>query len=102
MKALILVDLQNDFFPNGALEVKGGNQVLPAINELLKEPFDLIVATKDFHPPNHVSFAATHGKKPGERINYKGIEQILWPLHCVANTPGSDFAPGWDISKVDI
>lgn len=98
--ALILVDLQNDFFPGGALAVKEGDQVLSTINALLKMPFDLVVATKDYHPPLHVSFASTHGKKAGEVIINGEMAQILWPNHCVQGSSGSDFAPGWDSSKV--
>lgn len=100
MSALILVDLQNDFFPGGALAVSEGDQILPAINELLNKPFDMILATKDFHPPHHISFASQHNKKPGDFIIYRSIEQILWPDHCVQNTFGSEFHSGWDSSKV--
>ena len=101
MKALILVDLQNDFFPSGALEVKTGNKILPAVNKLLEMPFDKIVATKDWHPPHHISFASTHKKRVGEVIDINGIPQILWPDHCVQGTKGADFAPGWPNEKVD-
>lgn len=100
-KALILVDLQNDFFPGGTLAVKGGDEVLPAINALLEMPFDLIVATKDYHPPLHVSFASTHGKRAGETIKMDEIEQILWPEHCVQGSRGCEFSSGWDTGKVD-
>lgn len=98
--ALILVDLQNDFFPGGALEVRNGHEVLPAINQLLEMPFDLIVATKDWHPPRHGSFAATHGKRVGDVIDLDGIPQILWPVHCVQDTNGAQFHEGWDFRKV--
>lgn len=99
--ALILVDLQNDFMPGGALEVKKGNEVIPVVNQLLKETFNLIVATKDWHPKHHGSFASTHHKKVGEVIELEGIPQILWPDHCVQNTNGAEFHSGWDSSKVD-
>lgn len=99
-RALILVDLQNDFFPGGALAVKDGDQVLPAINALLNMPFDLIIATKDYHPPLHVSFASTHGKKVGDIIANAETTQILWPNHCIQGSKGSEFAPGWDASNV--
>jgi nicotinamidase/pyrazinamidase len=92
MTALLLVDLQNDFFPGGALAVKEGDQVLPIVNELIKMPFDLIIATKDYHPPMHISFATTHGKKVGDKIKHHGVEQVLWPDHCVQGTKGSEFA----------
>lgn len=100
-RALILVDLQNDFFPGGALAVKDGDKVLPAINALMKMPFDLVVATKDYHPPLHVSFASTHGKQAGDIISDGETTQILWPNHCVQGSKGSDFAPGWDVVNVN-
>lgn len=100
-KALILVDLQNDFMPGGALAVTGGDEIIPVVNKLLKLPFDLIVATKDWHPANHGSFADNHpNKKIGDHILLKGIDQILWPRHCVSGTTGAEFAPGWDTKKV--
>lgn len=101
MKALLLVDLENDFFPGGALGVKGGDEILPVVNHLLTLPFDCIVGSKDYHPAGHVSFAATHHKKPGERVQVKGREQILWPVHCVQGTPGVEFHPGWDSTKIE-
>jgi nicotinamidase/pyrazinamidase len=101
MKALIIVDLQNDFLPGGALAVSHGDEVIPVINELLKKKFDTVVATKDWHPPDHGSFADMHGKEPGEKIDLYGLEQILWPTHCVQETEGAQFAPGWDHGKVE-
>ena len=77
MNALIIVDLQNDFLPGGALPVAEGDKVIPLANEL-QQRFDLVVATQDWHPPDHGSFAPNHpGKKPGDRIILDGIEQIL-------------------------
>jgi len=100
MKALILVDLQNDFLPGGALAVPNGDEVIPLADEL-QQRFDLVVATKDWHPANHGSFAANHpGKKPGDRIILDGIEQILWPVHCVQNTQGAEFAPSFETSRI--
>jgi nicotinamidase/pyrazinamidase len=100
MNALILVDLQNDFLPGGALPVPHGDEVIPVTNELQRR-FDLVVATKDWHPPDHGSFAANHpGKEPGARIILDGIEQILWPVHCVQNTHGAEFASSFDTSRV--
>ncbi len=100
MKALIIVDLQNDFLPGGALPVPHGNEVIPIANELQRH-FDLVVATKDWHPPDHGSFAANHpGKKPGDRVMLDGIEQILWPVHCVQNTQGAEFASSFDTSRI--
>src|SRR5437588_11479378 len=100
MNALIIVDLQNDFLPGGALPVPHGDEVIPVANEL-QSRFDLVVATKDWHPSDHGSFAANHrGKKPGDRIILDGIEQILWPVHCVQNTQGAEFAPLFDTSRI--
>jgi nicotinamidase/pyrazinamidase len=100
MNALIIVDLQNDFLPGGALPVPHGDEVIPVANELQRH-FRLVVATKDWHPPDHGSFAANHkGKKPGDRIILDGIEQILWPVHCVQNTHGAEFAPTFDTSRI--
>lgn len=102
MRALLLIDIQNDFLPGGALAVPNGNAILPIINELVHYPFDLIVASKDWHPTEHGSFANNHeGKEVGDRINLGGLEQILWPSHCIQGTLGAEFAPGWDTTKVD-
>jgi nicotinamidase/pyrazinamidase len=100
MNALIIVDLQNDFLPGGALPVPHGDEVIPLANELQRQ-FDLVVATKDWHPPDHGSFAANHpGKKPGDRIILDGIEQILWPVHCVQSTRGAEFALSFDTGRI--
>lgn len=99
-KALLLVDLQNDFMPGGSLEVKEGNRILPIIERLLEYPFDLVLASKDWHPKDHSSFARTHGKAPGEEIKVEGLNQILWPVHCVQETSGAEFYPGWNNSKI--
>jgi nicotinamidase/pyrazinamidase len=98
--ALIIVDLQNDFLPGGALAVEKGLEVLPVINQLLKMPFDLVVATKDWHPPQHGSFASTHGRSLGDVIDLEGIPQILWPDHCIQGSKGAEFHEGWDSNKV--
>ncbi len=93
MRALIIVDLQNDFLPGGALPVPEGDAVIPVINGL-QGHFPVIVATQDWHPPNHGSFAVNHpGKKVYDEIDLNGMPQTLWPVHCVQNTPGADFAP---------
>ena len=78
MKALIIVDIQNDFSPGGALAVKEGDQIVPVVNALQKR-FDLVVATQDWHPEHHGSFASTHQKPVGEKIKLQGLDQILWP-----------------------
>src|SRR5437867_10381049 len=92
MKALIMVDIQNDFLPGGELAVPDGDAVIPVANTL--EPaFPLVVATQDWHPANHGSFAANHpGRKVFERIELNGLPQTLWPVHCVQNTPGAALA----------
>ncbi|MBM3837339.1 MAG: bifunctional nicotinamidase/pyrazinamidase [Verrucomicrobia bacterium] len=99
MKTLILVDIQNDFVPGGALPVPEGAAIVPLVNRL-QEHFDLIVATQDWHPPDHGSFAANHpGRKPGEVVDLHGLPQILWPVHCVQNTRGAEFVPGLNAGR---
>jgi len=99
-RALIFVDIQNDFVPGGALPVNEGDQVVPAANRV-QNAFDLVVATQDWHPANHGSFASQHrGKKPGDVIDLNGIPQVLWPDHCVQRTKGAEFHPHLDISRV--
>lgn len=91
MKTLILVDVQNDFMPGGALEVREGDKIIRVINKMISK-FDLVVATQDWHPSNHKSFAINHaGHEEFETIEWHGIEQKLWPPHCIQNTPGADF-----------
>ena len=86
MKALLLIDLQIDFCPGGALEVKEGDQVIPIANALM-EHFDLVVATQDWHPADHGSFAANHPwRRPGQVIDLHGLQQVLWPIHCVQDS----------------
>lgn len=93
MKALLVVDMENDFMPKGSLGVKGADEIVPLINKLMAQ-FPLVIASKDWHPEDHCSFAASHpGKKPGDDITIKGHSQVLWPVHCVRNTPGADFTP---------
>jgi nicotinamidase/pyrazinamidase len=100
MNALVLVDIQNDFLPTGALPVPGGDEVIEPANALMSS-FNLIVATQDWHPRDHGSFAVNHpGKRPGDVIDLHGLQQILWPAHCVQNTPGATFAPGLDMTRV--
>ncbi len=101
MTALILVDLQNDFMPGGALPVPNGDKILPAINVLLEHQFDLIIASQDWHPENHGSFATLHGKQPGDTIVLGDIKQVLWPIHCVQNTYGANFVKGWKLGKIN-
>jgi nicotinamidase/pyrazinamidase len=99
-KALIIVDVQNDFLPGGALAVTDGDAILPLINETQKD-FELIVATQDYHPSNHASFAVNHpGKKPGDIIDLQGIKQVLWPVHCVQGSQGAEFSPKLDTTEI--
>ena len=100
MNALIIVDVQNDFLPGGALAVPRGDQVIPVANRVSSK-FDLVVATQDWHPANHGSFAANHpGKNIGDVIEFHGLEQILWPVHCVQDTRGAAFAEELDTSGI--
>ena len=101
MRALILVDLQNDFMPGGALAVPGGDEVMPVANRLMGR-FELVLASQDWHPVDHGSFAANHpGKRPGDRIELNGLDQILWPVHCVRETSGAEFHAELDCSRID-
>jgi nicotinamidase/pyrazinamidase len=92
MRALIVVDIQNDFLPGGALAVEEGDQVIPVVNRLMNW-FELVVATQDWHPRNHGSFASNHpGRKPGDLITLGGLPQVLWPVHCVQGTQGAELS----------
>ena len=101
MEALILVDLQYDFMPGGALAVPKGDEVMPLANPLASR-FELVVASQDWHPPKHRSFSSQHaGKKPGDVIDLEGIEQRLWPDHCVQNTHGAELHHDLDRSRIE-
>lgn len=90
MKALIIVDVQNDFMPGGALEVRNADEIIPEVNKL-QEEFNLVVFTKDWHPENHKSFVTQHkGKNLYDVIDLNGLPQVMWPVHCVQNTHGSE------------
>ena len=97
------MDIQNDFLPGGALAVSEGDQVIGVANDLTSRGrFDLVVATQDWHPRDHASFAANHaGKQIGDVIDLDGLPQVLWPVHCVQNTTGAELAPGLDRSHID-
>lgn len=100
MRALILVDIQNDFVPGGALAVPDGDAVVPIADSVARS-YDLVVATQDWHPREHQSFAANHsGRSPGERIDLHGLAQVLWPVHCVQGTRGAEFVDALDRSRV--
>jgi len=101
MNALIIVDVQNDFLPGGALPVKDGDIIIPVINNL-QDKFDLVVATQDWHPFDHKSFASSHsGKKVFEEIILDGLPQVLWPDHCVQETVGAKFSPLLHSRKIE-
>ena len=100
MKALILVDLQNDFLPGGALAVPEGDAVIRIANKLLGS-FPLVVATQDWHPENHGSFASNHpGRQVFDQTSLNGLSQTLWPVHCVQGTPGAELASDLDRSRI--
>ena len=99
-RALIIVDVQNDFMPGGALPTHHGEQIVPVINAL-QPRFDIVVATQDWHPPNHGSFASNHpGKKPGDVVDLNGLQQILWPDHCVQGSKGADLHDDLDTLRI--
>lgn len=109
MKVLLLVDLQNDFCPGGALAVPDGNETIPVANSLIKSgDFDLIVASQDWHPANHISFAQNHsGKQPFESIEVTNAaqekdQQTLWPVHCIEHSKGAALHPELDTAAIDL
>lgn len=100
MKAFVIIDIQYDFLPGGSLAVNEGDKVIPLINQL-QDHFDLIVATQDWHPHNHQSFAAEHpGKKAFEVIDLHGLNQVLWPVHCVQGSNGARFSEELEANKI--
>ncbi len=100
MKALVLVDIQNDFMPFGALPVADGDAVVATANELMPQ-FKFVVATQDWHPVGHASFASNHpGSAPGDTAEIDGRPQVLWPDHCVQNSPGASFHSALDIGGI--
>jgi eukaryotic-like serine/threonine-protein kinase len=101
-RVLLVVDVQNDFCPNGALAVAGGDQVVPIINKLSRR-FAHVILTQDWHCEDHLSFASSHpGKKPLDRVDLPYGEQILWPDHCVQRTPGAEFHPNLDVVHCEL
>ncbi|TWT29983.1 bifunctional nicotinamidase/pyrazinamidase [Blastopirellula retiformator] len=101
MRALLLVDVQNDFLPGGSLAVPEGDQIIPVISDCI-DRFDVVVATKDWHPAEHESFASQHfGQAIGDQIDLHGLPQILWPDHCVQHSAGSEFAENLDAAAID-
>lgn len=101
-EALIVVDLQNDFCPGGALPVEGGNEIVPIINQLVQD-FEHVILTQDWHPAHHSSFASSHpGRQPFETIQMPYGPQTLWPAHCVQGSAGADFHPGLAAGRADL
>ncbi len=101
MKTLVIVDVQNDFIPGGSLEVPDGDYIVPVINKILPA-FDLVVATQDWHPKEHMSFASNHpGKKEFEKLSLDGMEQVLWPDHCVQGSNGAEFHSSLNMQPVE-
>ena len=100
MKSLVIIDIQNDFTPGGSLAVPDGDHIIPIINRL-QGHFDLVAATQDWHPQNHVSFASNHPKeKPFNKIDLHGEDQTLWPDHCVQGTRGAMFHPALETNRI--
>ena len=101
MTALLLIDFQLDFLTGGSLAVPEGEAILPLLNDL-QPRFDLVVATQDWHPAGHRSFASTHaGRAAFEDITWRGLPQRLWPDHCVQGTPGAALHPGLNLDRVE-
>lgn len=102
MHALIVVDMQVDFCPGGALAVAGGDQILGLVNALMAD-HDAVVLTQDWHPADHSSFADNHpGGRPYQTVTMPYGEQVLWPVHCVAGSAGAAFHPGLDLGRADL
>lgn len=101
MKTLILIDVQNDFIPGGSLSVPEGDQIIEPINNMLHK-FDLVIATQDWHPHDHKSFASNHpGKQVFDTIDLQGLEQKLWPDHCVQRMEGAAFHPDLNTAPIE-
>jgi len=101
MNCLVIADIQNDFCPGGALSITGGDQVIPIINKISAK-FDKVVATQDWHPQGHISFASSHDRRPFEVIPIAGEQRVLWPDHCVQGTFGAKFHKDLDLAGVDL
>lgn len=99
MKTILIVDVQNDFCPGGALAADQGDQIIPVINRIMPQ-FDLVVATQDWHPPEHKSFAINNDKTVGEVITLNGQPQMMWPRHCEQNTWGAQLHLALDQSRI--
>lgn len=101
MNALVIIDVQNDFMPGGSLAVPNGDQIVPIINDL-QAKFELVIATQDWHPSGHASFASSHENvKEFEVIKLDGLDQVLWPEHCIQNSEGAKFHSDLKSSKIE-
>ena len=101
-QALVVIDVQNDFCPGGALAVPQGDEIIPEMNALIAQ-FDHVILTQDWHPPNHSSFASMHaGRSPYEQVAMPYGEQTLWPDHCVQGTHGAEFHPALEWTKAEL
>ncbi len=99
---LLLIDIQNDFCPGGALAVAGGHEIVPVVNGLTAR-FAHVALTQDWHPPGHRSFASAHpGRTPYESVTFPYGMQTLWPDHCVQGTPGADFHPALQVTRAEL
>ena len=102
MRALLLIDIQNDFLPGGRLAVADGDAIIPLVNDL-QARFDLVVATQDWHPLGHQSFVSSHaGRAPFEQIDLHGLPQVLWPDHCTQASPGAELAPALNTERIEV
>jgi nicotinamidase/pyrazinamidase len=102
MKALIVIDMQNDFCPGGALAVEEGDKIVPGINALMSD-FPAVILTQDWHPAGHSSFASEHaGKTPFDVTEMPYGPQVLWPDHCIQGSPGAAFHEGLDTARADL
>jgi nicotinamidase/pyrazinamidase len=101
-EALLVIDVQNDFCPGGALAVPGGDEIVAGINALMAE-FPAVILTQDWHPADHLSFASQHpGKSPMEMTEMSYGPQVLWPDHCVQGSPGAEFHADLDVTRADL
>ena len=100
MNALILIDIQNDFLPGGSLEVPKGDEIIDNVNSIM-DNYNIVVATKDWHPKDHISFASNHkNKNVGQIIKINNLDQMLWPDHCIKDSKGSEFPKKLDSHKI--
>ncbi|MEM0977774.1 MAG: bifunctional nicotinamidase/pyrazinamidase [Pseudomonadota bacterium] len=99
--ALLVIDIQNDFCPGGALAVTEGDQIIPRVNALMDQ-FEVVVATQDWHPADHQSFASNHGAEPFSMTDMPYGPQVLWPDHCIQGTDGAAFQEDLEIDRADL